>query len=295
MIKMGTINSNNYYNNYYGHNNYYLDFLIYCFKFKDKKIIYLAGDSTLDNKHWIQNTAAAVNLYYEILKPDICKTDMCYWINVNINEYKNASDFICINTAVEEASLSDKIKLNSSDSLISKHITSNDILIVSIGGNDIALKPNLETIKNLALILLKYTANDFMDSEIINKPEIKYFIDYFYTQILNYINKLICKDKPSLILICWIYFLDLKNVKSWSNTILNSINYSNNPERIQSLIRIIYTHSITKIKIDNVQMKYFPMYEILDGTDTNDYAERVEPSSSGSMKLAKRMTQIIFE
>lgn len=37
-----------------------------------------------------------------------------------------------------------------------------------------------------------------------------------------------------------------------------------------------------------------PLYEVLDGKDTKDYAERVEPSIQGGHKLAKALADAIL-
>ena len=57
-------------------------------------------------------------------------------------------------SAVEESTLEDrKTDLLHQDKFIVYNITNNDTLVVSVGGNDIALKPNLNTIVSLKLLI----------------------------------------------------------------------------------------------------------------------------------------------
>ena len=43
--------------------------------------IFLAGDSSLDNKVWFDDTATACNGYERLLDPPLMKQDVAYWIN----------------------------------------------------------------------------------------------------------------------------------------------------------------------------------------------------------------------
>ena len=45
------------------------------------RIIYLIGDSTLDNKAWFFDQAEAVNGYERILKPPFSRKDVAYCLN----------------------------------------------------------------------------------------------------------------------------------------------------------------------------------------------------------------------
>jgi hypothetical protein len=289
---MGTINSKKFYENYYGHESYYLDYLLHILKLNKKSIIYLAGDSSLDNKHWLldQKLEEAINGYEKILFPPIMIPDICY----HLNKLLINTEYAVINTAVEEATLKEKmIQLNSSDELIINNITSNDILIISIGGNDIALKADMHTILNLMLLLSNYENGR---SSILG---MNYFINLFKGYTTNYINKLITKNIPKLIIICMIYYPLIKNVQSWANTMLDKLQYNTNYERIHNIISDIFKLAISEIKIlkepegENVNIKYLPLYEVLDYNDEKDYVQRVEPSNKGGEKIAKAIVKMI--
>jgi len=79
------------------------------------------------------------------------KTDVCYWLNYEAMQRKQ--NIACINTAIEATSLNTRsCCLPNQDLFIRDNIKNNDYLIVSIGGNDIALSPLLCTILNIAIL-----------------------------------------------------------------------------------------------------------------------------------------------
>mmetsp|Transcript_150401 Transcript_150401/g.481362 ORF Transcript_150401/g.481362 Transcript_150401/m.481362 type:complete len:137 (-) Transcript_150401:145-555(-) len=69
-----------------------------------KSFVWLAGDSSLDNKHWLFNgeksnpsvmrreeiAAPAVNGYEHILSPPRMARDVCYWLNVGLHTARQA-------------------------------------------------------------------------------------------------------------------------------------------------------------------------------------------------------------
>ena len=57
--------------------------------------------------------------------------------------------------------------------------------------------------------------------------------------------------------------------------------------RIQSLIRSLYKHATCNITIEGVEDTIaLPLFETLDGKRSEEYVQRVEPSSLGGEKLA---------
>ena len=48
-------------------------------------VIYLLGDSTLDNKAWFSDTARAINGYENFLDPPISRQDVAYCINKELS------------------------------------------------------------------------------------------------------------------------------------------------------------------------------------------------------------------
>ena len=248
-------------------------------KFQDKKIIYLAGDSSLDNKHWLGTSRVnAVNGYETILNPPQSIPDVAYQINKIC--FDNKLQHVCINTSVEATALRDRdSNLLDEDRFIRDHIREQDGLIVSVGGNDIALKPTEDTRKYLQNIL----TNSNTDQALI------YFENLFKSKIKNYIEKLISKKKPKFIIICMIYY-PCEHGTSWAQSTLDSFNYkygSADNEKLRSFIRTLYK-LIQKIKIDNTNIIYCPLYEVLDPLKLEHFEHRVEPSIEGGRLMARR-------
>ena len=100
------MNYRHFYNNYYGHRHAHLSFLLKKMKSLGKStIVYLAGDSSLDNKYWLTNKDynEAINGYEKCLDPPIMKCDISYHLNNLLNYYKD--DVCVINCAVEESTI----------------------------------------------------------------------------------------------------------------------------------------------------------------------------------------------
>mmetsp|Transcript_28806 Transcript_28806/g.54385 ORF Transcript_28806/g.54385 Transcript_28806/m.54385 type:complete len:259 (-) Transcript_28806:1544-2320(-) len=209
----------------------------------NSRVIFLAGDSSLDNKFWLPHPAAAAVLAYKrVLRPPLMKQDVAYWMNFEA-ERRGAVQWNTINTAVEATSLNDRAfgRLLAQDTFIRDNITSEDVLVVSIGGNDVALQPLLGTIIAISALvcctpqlMLEHCAcaappNLNVDcgclccglpgciSGLVGWPiGFGYVVDMFKNRVQNYISRLVSKCKPSKIVVCMIYFLDEKSTGSWA-------------------------------------------------------------------------------
>ena len=72
------------------------------------------------------------------------------------------------------------------------------------------------------------------------------------------------------------------------------LGYSKDPKKLQAAIRYMYLNGTCKIHIANTHVIPFPMYMYMDGSDSNDYVARVEPSDSGGEKLAVGLYNAMF-
>lgn len=297
------IKTSAFYNNYYGHTINHLQTTFQALKdYNDKEpehscFIYLAGDSSLDNKHWILNQpyGAACNGYQTFLDPPMMVKDMCYNLSNAISTRGIKNTFV-INCAVEESTLGVRKygNLLPHDKFIRENIRENDILVVSVGGNDIALSPSISTIWNM----IKLVSMNSIET-LTNNPEkawgMPHFIDLFKNQTSQYIKNLVSKHKPSKVVICTIYYPDERTTGSWADTVLGYLGYNSNPMKLQTIIRHIYNAATTQIQIPGVQVIPFPMFEVLDGSVSSDYVQRVEPSVTGGKKLAHAMIDRIMD
>ena len=137
------VDASRYYNEYHGHPYDQLSTVVRSLRTQGKRLVWLAGDSSLDNKYWFSEAHPAVNGYEHILRPPEMKADVCYWLNKQAAETHGGPPLACVNTALEATALNDRSRgqLWMSDKLIRDNIGSEDVLIVSVGGNDVALQP----------------------------------------------------------------------------------------------------------------------------------------------------------
>ena len=273
-----------FYGNYKGHKLNHLEKIYNHFisKNPNQKFIYLAGDSSLDNKFWIlTEKSPAPNSHKDFFNPQIMVQDIAYHIN---NLTKN-DEYVAINCAVEASTLGERVSTNNNnlleqDVFIRNHIKGDDILIVSCGGNDLALMPSLTTIFNMFKILITNLSE--ISPETSGMP---HFIEIFKHFTEKYIKSLTMKNKPSKVLVCGMYFPDENQTNSWANTSLQLLNYNKNPVKIQNIIGALFKFATSNIKVSNINIVPVPMFKVLDGKNTQDYDNRVEPSVIGGKKL----------
>jgi hypothetical protein len=109
----------------------------------------------------------------------------------------------------------------------------------------------------------------------------------FGTRVQKYIDALTAKTKPTKILVCMIYFLDETPNPGWAGAALGAMGYNRDPGRLQSFIRKVFLEATTSIQIEGTEVIHVPLFHVLDGKNTNDYVQRVEPSPSGGRKMAE--------
>jgi len=250
------------------------------------EFIYLAGDSSLDNKYWLKGWQPACNGYEDVLSPPQMKQDICYWLNYHL-ERLGGSSACCINTAVEATTLGSRSgscgALYAQDRFIQEHITENDTLIVSVGGNDIALMPTPCTIAAMANLVCCTTTGCIRRGVGLGLP---YFRWMFKSRVQAYIEQLISLRKPKQVLVCMIYFPDEAAVDSWAGLALCCLGYNTYPQKLQTAISKVYETATARIDLRATQTLPVPLHMTLDGKTSSDYVARVEPSISGGEKMA---------
>lgn len=66
----------------------------------------------------------------------------------------------------------------------------------------------------------------------------------FGTRVEKYIERLTAKNKPKKILVCMIYYLDERTTPgSWAGPALSVLGYNDNPEKLQLVIRKLFTEA----------------------------------------------------
>jgi hypothetical protein len=272
-----------FYNEFHGHKVSHLGKLVDHARNHSVPIIFLAGDSSLDNKYWLLDSyrKPAPFIYRSLLLDPFCVQDVAYHLTAAAQER-----YVAINCAVEESTLAGREKmLTHTDVLITENMRENDVLVVSVGGNDIALRPSLKTVMCLASLML--SPNFLIDTGYA--PGLDHFTRMFSDDISRYISRLTFLNRPQKILVCMIYFPDENSrVASWANTVLSMLGYNSHPEKLQFLVKKIFTLSTERLqkRLHGLNVVPVPLFSVLDGKDTRDYVQRVEPSVRGSGKIA---------
>ena len=282
-----------FYGNYHGHSVRDLSSILKHLREKALSVIYLAGDSSLDNKHWLITdkshlSVAAPQQYRDLLLPPRSVQDVAYWLNASSSSLPTS--FGALNAAVEESTLADRARgLLPQDVLIRDTITERDVLIISVGGNDIALRPSIWTVVNMGLLLVTprwMIANGFA-------PGLQHFINMFRYDVATYIHQLTAKRKPKQILVCMIYYPDVNCIDSWANRTLSMLGYDADPSKLQLIIQKIYQQATSKFCLTDPTITPVPLFEVLDCQDSCDYVQRVEPSAQGGRKMANYFLKVL--
>ncbi|KAF1980954.1 hypothetical protein K402DRAFT_425808 [Aulographum hederae CBS 113979] len=296
--KSGTINAYRFFNEYKGHpiEDIATTHASILSQRGEKPIVFLAGDSSLDNKYWIPSAGPGgsplpvpvPDIYHGFLKPPVPKPDVAFWLNHHVGV--SAS---CLNCAVEESTLGERQKLLPHDEFIRDNIRQQDMLIVSVGGNDIACKPTLGT----AVRMLRLTwLNTRSAIEAGTAGPLAYFKDIFGAQVEEYISKMTAKRKPRAVIVCMIYFpfeSGISSQSSWADLPLKAMGYHRRPGHLQAVIRKIYEAATCEINIKGTNVVPCPLFEVMDGKEKGDYVQRVEPSVEGGRKMAERFADTL--
>lgn len=308
-----------FYNEYHGHKISHLTELYTLLRATHSgPMIYLAGDSSLDNKFWFADDGDAVNGYEYFLSPPISRQDISYWMNHELVEQGMGKDVSVINCAVEESSLQLRScgTLLPQDKFIKDTIQADDVLVVSIGQRDL-LKPSCCAMFNLCGLLsctstsclekcscgCSIPCNDICGgcccgclSNICACPcGLGYFIHMFSARLTDLLSRLTATTKPSIVVVCMMYFMDEHVGNSWADTVLSTLGYDRNPAHLQSLIKIIFEKAVQRIKLRDSFVVPVPLFEALNGKNTSDYTQRLIPSPRGGQKIAKFIVDTIIQ
>jgi hypothetical protein len=224
--------------------------------------------------------------------------DVAYWMNRGAEERgRTGDDRVCtIMASVEESTVADRAGgvLLGQDSFIRDHVTPLDTLVVSLGGNDVALRPTTWTIISMAMLT---RSPDFL---IRNRmaPGFSYFVSVFGGQVEEYVSRLIASGRPAKVVVCMLYYLDETAGGSWADGVLQKLGYDSNPAKLQLIIKTLFEaireKGFTSLQHSSTEVVYFPLFKVLDGKDTEDYCHRVEPSVQGGRKMADALLDVIF-
>lgn len=206
------------------------------------------------------------------------------------------------------------------DKFVRDNIGREDHLIVSVGGNDIALRPSACTIANI-LPLIHCASPAMLERACACTPDLYrccgdiscqglqgcaagsccgcppglgYMVDLFGSRVRNYVLRLLGSQRPRTVVIAMIYYPDMARSGSWADAALGFLGYEERPQQLQLAIRTVFELATKRISIPGTRVVPFPMFELLDGSDSRDYVQRVEPSPAGGRKLARALVDAII-
>ena len=305
---MSKISSTSFYDEFHGHKISHLEALLPKLRESSDSLIWTAGDSSLDNKFWLRDRRHAVGAYRDVLDPPTSVCDVTYWLNF-LGQRQYDPKFAAINAAVEATTLNERtFTLKPQDIFIRDNISSNDILVVSIGGNDVALTPTPCTIcsmlglLSLPIVCIENSCScgscpvddyccgcgpSFLSWGCAFPPCTGNFQHLFGVKTEKYIRKLIQKTNPKMILVCMIYYPDEATTPSWAGTVLGALGYNTRPAKLQVMIRKTSEHATCRIHIPGSEIKPIPLFHVLDGKRSEEFVARVEPSTIGGRRIAE--------
>lgn len=264
-------------------------------------IIWLAGDSSLDNKAWIPADGpggtplpvSVPNIYVpQFRQVTPWKPDVGFWMNHYLGESATV-----INCAVEASLLRDRGSgwMLGHDRFVRHNMREQDVLVVSVGANDIALSPKLWTVFNM-LCLAHLSSQQSIEEG--SAWALRHFRNLFGTQVQKYVSNLVGTTRPRAVLVCMIYHpleSGLLQEKSWADTQLKALKYDSRPQKLQAAIRTMYKQATMEIDVPGTKIIPVPLFEVLDGRKAEDYVERVEPSTEGGRKMSEYFAKVIMD
>lgn len=312
-----------FYDTYHGHELQHLDAVHAAVRqpaggVGERAVVFLAGDSSLDNKYWFRDNAPATNGYEEILDPPVSRQDIAYWLNKHIADRGLGPGLAALNCSIEESTLNQRAcgALRDQDRFLKEHVRAGDTVVVSVGGNDIALAPAPCTIVNMLALSwcipkacitngcsLACPCDDCCcgcgfgcaSTGLACPPCLGYFVHLFYTRLASYLRNLTAKTRPKRIVVCMIYFPDEQATGSWADATLAALGYNRDPSHLQAIIQKVFHIAVSSIKIPGCEVVPHPLFEALDGKHTEDYSQRVEPSARGGKKMAAAILDVVLK
>ncbi|CAD7951874.1 unnamed protein product [Amoebophrya sp. A120] len=232
--------------------------------------------------------------------------DVCYWLNRKAAESKSFEQkeedalvqehpypqLLFVNSAVEESTLSSRASgLLPQDKFVSNHLKPHDILLVSVGHNDMAFLH----VQQAAWVLQEGTTD-----EKLTQLAVENFSHIYKEDTERYINTVLGDSTCKMVVVCMLYHLDENDEAfSWWEMGFQALGLIGNPEnkrRMKVVQHALFEHALKQLQIPNAgKVVPLELSRALDGTNSLMYANRVEPSVLGGEKLADLILDTIKE
>ncbi len=276
---MERVQSYDFYKRWTGHDVDHLATLLKSLRDRKDSIVFLVGDSSLDNKAWINEHGDATNGYEDVLSPPRVKLDVA----AQLNRMMVGTDAAALNCAVEASRLTERTPtLLDQDAFVRDNITENDVLVVSVGANDVVARPSPAMIVAMFLLMVLPCWLSCLFAP---------FVRLFRDDVQRYVELLIMIRKPRLVIVCGIYYPKVGG-RGWADTALSWLRYDTNPHKLQAAIRRVYALATTKIELWT-RFEPLALFEVLDPHDAESYVAGVEPSVRGGELIAHAILNIV--
>jgi len=262
-----------------------------------RRLIILAGDSTLDNKAWVADAPRlpACCGAEAALSPPRCVPDVAAALNAECAA-PGGGRWACLNAAVEESLLRGRVRSDGTlalaqDASAAAALQPGDVLVASAGGNDVVLAPALSTAAALAALLLFASDAALQDGSAWGMPTL---VALFRDEFQRYLRALCVRARPTLIIACFVYYPSEAG-RGWADAALGLMGYGRNPRRLQAVMRAVYRHATCRIAVEGVRVLPLPLFDVLDASPgSGDYVARVEPSAAGGAKIARAVLDAVL-
>ena len=179
-----------------------------------------------------------------------------------------------------------------------------DIMVLSLGGNDIVLSPSFSTI---AALIGALCASSISSLESGTAWGLNTLIKLFRDDMQTYINALYdAGARPSAIIVLFPYLPERAGPhtqSSWADFSLKLLGYDSAPEKLERVMRAVYQRATCQLQppphsqTQTHHTRIIPL-ALFDGvldsaSGSGDFIARVEPSAKGSAKIAQRLAEII--
>ena len=248
-----------FYSEYYGHRVPHLELVVERRREKERergreaRFVYLVGDSSMDNKYWLGGWRKAVNGYEDVLEPPTSRPDVAYWLNkLEEEEYSPSlsssplSPYMTINAAVEESTVGGREELEEGlleqDLFVRRSLTPSDVVIASVGGNDLALRLSPLTLFHSFLYVSSFSSSPLTyPLRLLSPWSENHLSSILGDGVERYVERLVGEEggRPKKVLVCMIYYPCLEE-GGWAGKLLGKLGYYQNPRLIQSAIERLY-------------------------------------------------------
>ena len=187
------------------------------------------------------------------------------------------------------------VRLLAHDAFVRDALTERDVVVLSLGGNDVALRPSAATVAAMGL-LTRVTPTWLL--RLGCAPGLGHFFALFHDRIEEIVTKIAAANggrKPAKVLVCMIYYLDETPGGSWADGVLSKLGYDSDLAKLKLIIQMLFERVASAgFRVDGVEVVPFALFKVLDGTDSRDYVQRVEPSVQGGRKMARAIVDELF-